>query len=101
MSYTDAAAHRHASRPCGRGVNIGESFPKLRVIHQRLRPCNRSQTDAPASVHQVSRPAYRLGMDYIFRPGSCNYRADMTVLTVGHFAWLGVGIVPKHPTGFV
>jgi hypothetical protein len=22
----------------------------------------------------------------MFRPGSCNYRADMTVLTVGHFA---------------
>ncbi len=24
----------------------------------------------------------------------------MTVLTVGHFAGLGVGIVPKYPTGF-
>jgi hypothetical protein len=34
----------------------------------------------------------------MFRPGSCNYRADLTVLTVGRFAGLGVGIVPKHPT---
>jgi len=40
-------------------------------------------------------------MVYMFRPGSCNYRADMTVLTVRHFIGLGVGIVPKHPTGFV
>jgi hypothetical protein len=43
----------------------------------------------------------RIGMVYIFRPGSCNYLADMRVLTAGHFAGLGVGIVPKYPTGFV
>ena len=36
----------------------------------------------------------------MFQLGSCNYRADMTVLTVGHFAGMGVGIVPKYPTGF-
>jgi hypothetical protein len=31
---------------------------------------------------------------------TCNYRAELTVLTVEHFAGLGVGIVPKYPTGF-
>ena len=37
----------------------------------------------------------------MYRPGPCNYRSDMTVLTVGHFAGLGMGIVPKDHTGFV
>jgi hypothetical protein len=35
----------------------------------------------------------------MFRPGSRNYCADMTVLTVGRFAGLGVGIIPKDSTG--
>jgi hypothetical protein len=39
-------------------------------------------------------------MVYMFRLGSRNYRADMTVLTAGHFAGLGVGIVPKLSAGF-
>jgi hypothetical protein len=30
------------------------------------------------------------------RPASCNYCAEMTVLTVGHFAGSGVGYVPER-----
>jgi hypothetical protein len=40
-------------------------------------------------------------MVYVLRPGSRNYPADMTVLTVGRFAGLGVSIVLKDSTGFV
>ena len=32
----------------------------------------------------------------MFCPGSCNYGAEMTVLTVGRFAGLGVSHVPER-----
>jgi hypothetical protein len=36
----------------------------------------------------------------MFHPGECNYRAEMTVLTVGHFWTMPTPPSAKCPTGF-